>query len=239
VGSRGIITIDGPAGAGKSTVAKLLAAALGYLYLDSGALYRLVAWQAVRQNLKLDDTQALSAFLSSLHPEVIAVGQDFTLVLDGREVSQVLREPRVSRESSRVAVLPPVRDWVTAKLRHLAAHGGVVAEGRDLGTVVFPRAAVKFYLDAALETRASRRRQDWQNLDAAPTPETVARELAERDQRDATRAAAPMRRPADALVIDTTDLNPQEVVRQCLDRIREVWPDTTRPGNENWLTGVT
>lgn len=226
MGSRGIITIDGPAGAGKSTVAKLLAATLGYLYLDSGAIYRLVGWQAARQCLDLDDTPVVQAFLEELHLEVAADAQGFHLFLDGQEVSQVLRDPQTSREASRVAVLPPVRNWVTAKLRHLAANRGVVAEGRDLGTVVFPQAEVKFYLDASLETRAVRRRQDWQNEDASPSPEKVAMELADRDRRDATRAAAPMRVPADALVIDTTNLNPQEVVRQCLARIREVFPET-------------
>ena len=222
---RGIVTIDGPAGAGKSTVAKMLAAALGYLYLDSGALYRLVGWQAAEQQVNLDDAPALSAFLEGLHPEVIAAGQDFTLVLNGREVTRVLREPRVSQEASRVAVLTPVRAWVTAKLRQLAAQGGVVAEGRDLGTVVYPQAEVKFYLDAALETRAARRRQEWQHEGRPLSPEKVAREVAERDRRDASRATAPMRAAADALIIDTTDLNPQEVVRLCLDRIMEVWPD--------------
>ncbi|MBI4643614.1 MAG: (d)CMP kinase [Deltaproteobacteria bacterium] len=237
MGPRGIITIDGPAGAGKSTVARLLAATLGYLYLDSGALDRLVGWQAAERNLDLGDTAALSAFLEGLQPEVAADAQGFHLFLDGQEVSQVLREPSVSREASRVAVLPPVRDWVTARLRHLAANGGMVADGRDLGTVVFPQAEVTFYLDASLEisaanldasleTRAARRRQDWQNADAPPSPEKVAMELADRDRRDATRAAAPMRVPADALVIDTTNLNPQEVVRQCLERIREIFPET-------------
>ena len=225
---RGIITIDGPAGSGKSTVGRLLAAALGYLYLDSGALYRLVAWQAARLQVDLDDARALSALLEELQPEM-ADSQGFHLFLDGQEVTPFLREPRVSQQSSRVAVLPPVRAWVTGKLRQWAQNGGVVAEGRDLGTVVFPQAKVKFYLDAALETRAARRRQDWQNEEAPLSPEKVAQELADRDRRDATRAAAPMRAADDALVIDTTDLNPQEVVRQCLARIREVLPDAGGP----------
>lgn len=225
MGRLSIITIDGPAGAGKSTVARLLAGSLGYLYVDSGALYRLVGWQAAEGKLDLDDTPALRAFLEGLQPEVAADAHGFHLFLRGRELSQVLRESRVDRAASQVAVLPPVREWVTARLRQMASQGGVVAEGRDLGTVVFPQAEVKFYLDASLETRAARRRQDWQNADAPPSPEKVAMELADRDRRDATRAAAPMRVPADALVIDTTNLSPQEVVRQCLERIREVFPD--------------
>ncbi len=229
MGPRGVIAIDGPAGSGKSTAGRLLAAALGYLYLDSGALYRLVAWQAARLQVDLDDARALSAFLEGLQPEMAADSQGFHLFLDGQEVTLLLREPRVSQQSSRVAVLPRVRGWVTEKLRQWAKNGGVVAEGRDLGTVVFPRAEVKFYLDAALETRAARRRQDWLQEDAPLSPEKVAQELADRDRRDANRAAAPMRAAADALVIDTTDLNPQEVVRQCLARISEVFADVGGP----------
>jgi cytidylate kinase len=222
----GIITIDGPAGSGKSTAGRLLAAALGYLYVDSGALYRLVAWHGTRVGLDLDDSQAVGVFLNGLQPRISADAKGFHLFLDGAEVTQTLREPWVSGAASRVAVLPLVRRWVGEKLRQLAKNGGVVAEGRDLGTVVFPQAQVKFYLDAALETRAARRSQDWQGENAPPSPEKVAAEVAARDRRDASRAEAPLRAPHDALVIDTTDLNPQEVLRQCLARVREVLPET-------------
>ncbi len=229
---RYIITIDGPAGSGKSTVGRLLAAALGYLYLDSGALYRLVAWQAARLDLDLADAQALNAFLEGFQPEMASDSQGFHLWVEGREVTPLLREPQVTQASSRVAVLPRVRSWVTEKLRHWAQNGGVVAEGRDLGTVVFPQAEVKFYLDAALEVRAARRGLDWQKEEVTLPPEKVAQELAERDRRDATRAASPLRAAAEALVIDTTDLNPQEVVERCLARIREVLPAGCGPDVE-------
>jgi len=227
-GARGIITIDGPAGAGKSTVARMLAAALGYLYLDSGALYRLVALQATRLDLDLDDTSALRAFLEELKPQVTSNAHGFHLFLDGRDVSLVIREPWVGQAASKVAVLALVRGWVTGKLHHLAQNRGVVAEGRDLGTVVFPNAALKLYLNASLAARAARRRQEWQKEDSSPSPEEVAQELADRDRRDETRAEAPLQVPPGALVIDTTALNPQEVVRQCLDRIKEIFPDAGR-----------
>ncbi|OHE22753.1 MAG: cytidylate kinase, partial [Syntrophobacterales bacterium RIFOXYC2_FULL_60_23] len=148
MGSRGIVTIDGPAGAGKSTVARLLAQSLGYLYLDSGALYRAVAWQAQQLGLDLEPDETLEEFLAGFAPELTADSRGFHLVIDGVEVSEGLRSPRVTRESSRLAARPLVRRWVKDRLRHLAANGGVVAEGRDLGTVVFPGAAHKFYLSA-------------------------------------------------------------------------------------------
>ncbi|OGP72203.1 MAG: cytidylate kinase [Deltaproteobacteria bacterium RBG_13_58_19] len=218
---RGIITIDGPAGAGKSTVGRLLAQSLGYIYLDSGALYRAVAWQANRVGLDLDDPVALPAWLQEFQPRVTSDAQGFHLAIDGREVDQELRSPQVSRDASRVATLPPVRRWVAEHLRHLAREGGVVAEGRDMGTVVFPEAEVKIYLDASLAVRAARRDKEWQNkADSLPTPEAVMAELASRDRQDRTRAEAPLRLHPEALCLDTTDLKPEEVVQQCLARIR-------------------
>jgi cytidylate kinase len=216
-----VITIDGPAGAGKSTAGRFLAQSLGYRYLDSGALYRAVARQALRLGVDPGDAGPVGALLEGFQPQVISDSRGFRVLIDGQDITRELRTPRVSRAASRVAVLPGVRHWVTDWLRRWTADQAVVAEGRDLGTVVFPGAPVKFYLDAALTVRAARRRQDWQNEEEEPGPETVAAELAERDRQDETRAASPLRVPADAIRIDTTNLSPEEVGQQCLASIRK------------------
>lgn len=215
-----IITIDGPAGAGKSTVGRRLAQVLNYLYLDSGSLYRAVAWQAGRRGLDLSDPEALAAFLPDFQPELRADGTGFHLVIAGWEVREEIRTPEVSRGSSLVAKVPVVRRWVTEHLRWLARDGGVVADGRDQGTAVFPEAEFKFYLDATLRTRALRRLQDWQRDDDPPSLEEVMREVEARDRQDESRAAAPLTVPPGAIVIDTTDLSVEQVVDQCLAHIK-------------------
>jgi len=220
VAKRLIVTIDGPAGAGKSTVGRKLAQALGYLYLDSGALYRAVAWQADRLSLDLDRPGVLAPFLAGLKLTA-APGQDgFRLWVDGREVGEELRSPEVSRQSSRVALRPEVRLWVTDKLRAWGRDGGVVAEGRDQGSVVFPQAQIKFYLDATLAVRAQRRRRDWHQDGDPPPLDQVKAELAARDRQDTTRKEGPLTVPPGAVLMDTTEMSPEEVVNQCLARIK-------------------
>ncbi len=198
-----VIAIDGPAGAGKSTVARALADELGFTYLDSGAMYRCVALAALRRGTDPDDGGAMAALAGS-----IAISLEGESVgLDGADVSAAIREPEVSEASSRVSVHPGVREAMVARQRELIAAGRYVAEGRDIGTVVSPEAPLKVFLTASAEERARRR--------AAQTGEDAAAVLAaqrERDRRDETRAHSALRAAADAVEIDTTGLSQDEVV---------------------------
>jgi small subunit ribosomal protein S1 len=238
VSSGEIITIDGPAGAGKSTVGRLLAQSLGYLYLDSGALYRAVAYQARRLGLDLDEPESLAEFLAGFGPEVTADSQGFHLVVDGVEVTEELRSATVSRDASRVAAQPLVRQWVKARLRQLARNGGVVSEGRDQGTVVFPEASHKFYLSAALATRAERRSRQWQGEGEPPSLNETMTDIAARDQQDEAREEAPLCVPENAWVIDTTDLSIEAVLEQCLSRIKGIDPAGWNLNRVNLLKGA-
>jgi cytidylate kinase len=221
VGHRLIVTIDGPAGVGKSTLGRRLAQALGYRYIDSGALYRAVAWQARATGLNLADPAALDQMLLDFRPSFAADGKGFQVSVAGRDITPELRTPEVTQASSKVATRPQVRRWVGEALHRLAIDGGVVAEGRDLGSAVFPDAEVKFYLDAALATRATRRQREWQDQGRTPGITGTLKDMAERDNRDQNRKLAPLTIPEGALYLDTTNLNPDEVLALCLARIRE------------------
>jgi CMP/dCMP kinase len=207
-----VIAIDGPAGAGKSTVARAVAAALGFTYLDSGAMYRCVALAGAERGADLDDAEAIGALARALRIEF-----DGTRVeLDGRDVSVAIREPRVTAASSRVSVHPPVRVAMAAQQRQLIAAGRYVAEGRDIGTVVSPEAPLKVFLTASAEERARRR--------AAQTGEDEAVVLAaqrERDERDESREHSALLAADDAVEIDTTSLAREEVVGCIVDLARE------------------
>ncbi|MGC2691820.1 MAG: (d)CMP kinase, partial [Desulfobaccales bacterium] len=165
------------------------------------------------------DPGALGRLLPGFKPGLKADASGFHLSIDGLEVTQELRTPEVSRAASLVAKLPAVRQWVKGHLRHLARDGGVVAEGRDQGTVVFPRAGFKFYLDASLSVRALRRQRDWQGDHSPPSLEEIRSDLAARDSQDQAREEAPLRVPPGATVIDTTDLTVDRVVELCLQKI--------------------
>lgn len=203
-----VIAIDGPAGAGKSTVARAVAEALGFTYLDSGAMYRCVALAGIERGADLDDAGAMGSLARSLK-----IGLDGGRVeLDGRDVGVAIREPRVTEASSRVSVHPPVREAMVARQRELIAAGRYVAEGRDIGTVVSPEAPLKVFLTASAEERARRR--------AAQTGEDQATVLAaqrERDERDKSREHSALRAADDAVEIDTTGLSLDEVVGRIVE----------------------
>jgi cytidylate kinase len=221
VGHRIIITIDGPAGVGKSTLGRRLAQALGYRYVDSGALYRAVAWQTRQTGVDPADKNALDLMLAQFQPHIEADAQGFRVFAAERDITHELRTPEVTQASSQVATRPQVRRWVGEVLHRLARDGGVVAEGRDLGSVVFPEAEVKFYLEADLDTRAARRQREWQDEGGNPGLSGTMKDMAERDNRDQNRRLAPLTIPEGAHFLDTTNLNPDEVLAQCLARIRE------------------
>lgn len=210
-----VITIDGPAGAGKSTAARALARRLGFRLLDTGAMYRALAWAVQEAALPPEDTPALRALLDRT---MVVLDGDRVLV-NGRDVTSEIRTPAVGELTSVLTMLRPVRDKVTPTQRAMAAPGGVVLEGRDTGSVVCPDAEVKFYLDATLEARARRRRDELAERGITADLATVQNEVARRDRQDMGRSIAPLVRPPDAVLIDTTELDGDEVLERLVDAV--------------------
>ncbi len=204
-----VITIDGPAGAGKSTAARELARRLGYRLVDTGALYRGLAWAVREAKLAPEDGPSLRAVLERT---TVELNGDRVLV-NGRDVTREIRSPEIGELTSQLTALRPVRDKMTPVQRGLAAGGGVVLEGRDTGSVVWPEAEVKFYLDADLETRARRRRGELAARGVAAELAAVREEVARRDRQDMGRVLAPLVKPAGAIVVDTTGRDIEDVVQ--------------------------
>jgi CMP/dCMP kinase len=205
-----IIAIDGPAGAGKSTIASRLARKLGYVNLESGAMYRALALKAIERDASFDDEAALVKLAENLRIQLEpTIGGNRTL-MDGRDVSSRIRERDVSEGASRVSVHPKVREWMVAHQREMGVGGGVVMEGRDIGTKVFPDADLKIFLDADPVVREQRRME--QQKIKGDVAASVAAELRERDRRDRTRAASPLTAAADAVLINSSSMSEDEVL---------------------------
>jgi len=218
-----LITIDGPAGAGKSTVSKLLAKKLGYIYLDTGAMYRAVALLA-RDSGRSDslDETTLEEICQGLDLEFVKKGGRLRLLASGRDVTEEIREPEISSLASAVSAKGIVRERLSRIQRSMAKAGGVVLEGRDMGTVVFPDADVKFFLDASPEVRSKRRFLELEAEGEETTAEEVHRLMLERDSNDRNRQLAPLKPADDAILVDSSDLQIGEVVELMLDRIARV-----------------
>jgi cytidylate kinase len=210
-----VIAIDGPSGAGKSTVGRALARRLGYVFLDTGAMYRALALKALRSETALDDAPGLAALAHDIRIGLEDEGR--RILLDGEDVSADLRTREVSQAASRVSVHPPVRREMVRRQQDMGSLGGVVLDGRDIGTAVFPDADVKFYVDADPGRRAQRRHAELVAAGAPADLAAIEREIRERDHADSTRADSPLTRAEGAIGIDTTDDTPDAVVARMME----------------------
>ena len=208
-----IIAIDGPAGAGKSTVASRLARKLGYINIETGAMYRALALKAVEEDVDFESESALVALAERSHITLEPTTEGNRVLLDGLEVTQRVRERDVTEAASKVSLHPGVRAWMVARQRQMGKDGGVVMEGRDIGTKVFPDADVKIFLDAAPEVRGDRRFRQ-QATTGNTKPAAVVAEMRARDQRDRTRPNSPLVPAEGAAIIDSTDLNIEQVMER-------------------------
>lgn len=215
-----VIAIDGPSGVGKSTLGKALARRFGYLFIDSGAVYRAVGRKALDAGVSLADAAAVARIARDADIRLEGDPDHLKVFLDGREVTGAIRLPDASRASSIVATIPEVREAVVAKLREMSRAGGVVMDGRDIGTKVFPDAQVKLFLEAAPDVRAARRFLEERGRGRDVTIEQISAELAERDRRDRTREATPLVKAPDAILIDTSSMPLDRVIERVLEIIQ-------------------
>lgn len=232
------IAIDGPAGSGKSSVARRLASMLGYLYMDSGAMYRAVALKSLRRNLPFDDVAALSEVARDTHIELRrpsaaheAAGAKNCVFLDGVEVTEEIRTAEVAQAASRLATIHEVREVLVAEQQRAGVSGGIVMEGRDIGTVVFPAAELKIFLEASPEVRAERRWKEYQEKGDKVTLEYVVKEVYDRDRRDRERKVSPLVRAADAVLVDNTAMGIEETARIIVMLVEERKSQSAKAGN--------
>jgi cytidylate kinase len=220
-GEAPVVAIDGPSGSGKGTIAEALARHLGWHRLDSGALYRSVGLAAERKGIAVEDVEGLAEMTRGLDLSFEEGARGLVVKLDGRDVTEAIRSEAASRAASEVAVLPAVRTALLERQRAFAIEPGLVADGRDMGTVVFPEAVLKVFLTASPEERARRRHNQLNEKGIGVSLRDLSEAIAERDERDASRAAAPLKPAADAIVLDSTELSPDKVVQRVLDWLRD------------------
>ena len=217
-----VVAIDGPAGAGKSTTARLVAERLGFLYLDTGAMYRALTWKALATGMALEDGEALTRLAESFRLDVRQTSSGGSFQVDGVDVTARIRSPEISRAVPEVARVPGVRHALVELQRRIGTQGPIVAEGRDIGTVVFPAAQVKVFLEATLEERARRRREELLAKGLEQPLEELVEEIRARDAIDSEREASPLVKAADAFVLDTTGLSVEAQVEEVLRAVRVV-----------------
>ena len=214
------VAIDGPAGAGKSTLAKAAARAMGFIYVDTGAIYRTVGFAAKRAGIAPDDAAGVTALLPGLSIDITYIGDTQHMLLDGEDVSDWIRTPEMSDYASNVSAMPAVRAYLMDMQRQMAERYNVIMDGRDIGTVVLPNAGLKVFLTAAVEKRAARRHLELAEKGINTTFEEVLRDMRIRDERDSNREAAPLRVAEDAVILDTGDLTLEESIQALLDLIQ-------------------
>lgn len=207
-----IIAIDGPAGAGKSTVAKMVADRLGYVYIDTGAMYRAVAWKVLRNNISISDQRKIASLANQVDIRFERIGDEQRVIVDGEDVTDAIRTQDATRLSSPVSAIRGVRKRLVDLQRKMGEAGGVVMEGRDIGTVVFPDAEIKVFLTATVTERAKRRTDQLKSMGMAADADQIAADIRERDLRDSSRSEAPLKQASDAHLIDTDSLSVEQVV---------------------------
>lgn len=212
-----VITLDGPSGAGKSTIAKMLAKRLGYRYLDTGALYRAVAWKAREEKIDINNDDSLRGLLEKIDINFNGA----SVVVDGMDVTREIRTEEIGELSSRVSARPVVRKGLFSVQREMGLQGKVVIEGRDAGTAIFPEADNKFFLDAALEERAKRRHNELIVKDPEATVEATINYIEKRDKRDSTRESSPLKKTDDMIYIDTSNLTVEQVIDKIVENLKE------------------
>jgi cytidylate kinase len=214
-----IITIDGPAGAGKSTVSKALAKKIGYIYLDTGALYRALAHKALKDKISLGDTAVLAKLCSSTKVSLKNIDGKMLVLVDGEDVGDKIRTEEVGLAASKISAFAVVRKSLLNLQRDVGLHGGIVAEGRDMGSIVFPHAEYKFYLDANVEERIKRRYSELLAKGAGVEYQSIQNDMMARDYQDSKRKIAPLKASADAIIIDSTGLSAKGVVEKIIQYI--------------------